>query len=150
MSTATAIEQMLRNVSESEDWRGLAEAANTADTDRVGEYRVRANMAMGLAYQYAAIAQAEAAERQAAALEGIYAMLRYIAPAIEYQAAGDVSPEFKAGAAVEAMHADNVDSDPYGDGYNGPRADLLSARDDDQRAEDEQGYNAGIAPGLHR
>ena len=92
----------------------------------------------------AQVAQADAAERQAAAMEGIYQMLRYIAPAVEYQAAGDVSPEFKAGAAVDAVRADDVDSDPYGDGYNGPRAGH------DQRDEDEQGYNAGIAPSLHR
>ena len=104
----------------------------------------RAQEAEHSMFKWATLAQAEAAERQAAALEGIYAMLRYIAPAIEYQAAGDVSPEFKAGAAVDAVRADDVDSDPYGDGYNGPRAGH------DQRREDDQGYSAGIAPGLHR
>ena len=98
-------------------------------------------------FKWADLDQAEAAERQAAAMERIAAQLegqhssppwvqdmkRYADQMMGYV----ILPEERAALAKLVNAAIR----------EGAAAGL---EDDDQRAEDEQGYNAGIAPGLHR
>lgn len=129
-----------------------------------------ADQMMSDAVIYASIAQAEAAERQAAALERIAAAQERTREVAEMQSDdglylrtdslpwGDivVCADYAAGE-HERETAFGLASDPA----TAKRIARIAGKavqkwlasledDDDQRAEDEQGYNAGIAPGMHR
>ena len=107
----------------------------------------RAQEAEHSMFKWATLAQAEAAERQAAAMERIAAHLEgqhYSPPWVQdMRRLTDKMMEYVILPEERAALAKLVNAAIR----DGAAAGL---EDDGQRDEDEQGYNAGIAPGLHR